>query len=633
MNEDLQKNPNNNSDSLLSPFIRAQARSKIIDSKLKTFDNRFALFRLLSTIALLAIVVNYAQKSNSTTTLLLIILFLIFCLFTSWIHNIIQAKQKKWNAVALSYELSEARSQRDFDFITTQKSPWHDECIVVPKGHVYSSDLDIHTQLYLLLNTCSTKEGSQKLFSMLMEAGIQPEQTQIVIERSKNAQTLSRKTRLLRHFESLRLSESFLQKYFKLYEKKVEGENSELEEKKDSNSIVSISFRIFYAFVSICAWFIILIPAFNNFISTGNTEAFLQPIFLYTGFLLLGTLIFTPITQLATKVAQSSKTLQEIINTLNNNESIAESLQFTFLKKQAKAKIKSLNLLLDLVSLRGNPIFWVTLHIFLPFDALVCLILQLKIKNFSATLKVWENELYEFDVIASFARFASENPNSRFVTLSERKQASDQQIECTHLGHPLIATQKRICNTIKLHKSSPVVLLTGSNMAGKSTFLRTLGTNIVLANIGAPVFATKFIMPPFRLLCAIRIDDSLSEGTSYFYAEVKRLHFILNSLNNSYQNPGFFLIDEIFRGTNNKERYIGSWHIIHALFEKNSFGFISTHDLALTELDKNDSRLINMHFREHIEGLKLAFDYLIKEGPCPTTNALYIMKQHGLPVP
>ncbi|BBH52995.1 MutS-related protein [Fluviispira sanaruensis] len=629
MKEDLHKINDIKYYGKISPFLRAQERSLNYYNKLKTLDNRFALFRLISTITLLAIVVNYAQKSSSTTIFILIILFLSFCLMTSWAHNAIQARQKKWKAIALSYNLSEARLQRDFAFITLHKSPWHDECVKTPAAHVYSSDLDIHTQLYSLLNTCSTQNGSEKLFTLLLDSGIHPEDTNTVIERSNKAQLLKSKTRLLRHFEAMRLNESFLQNYYKLNEKKQENENEESKE----YSIFSNVFRIVYAFVSIFAWFIILLPAFKQFLSSGNTEAFLNPIFLYTGFLILGTLIFTPITNLAAKVSQSSKTIQEIIANLNNNETIADNLNFSFLKKSAKRQIKSLNFLLDIVSLRGNPIFWVTLHIFLPFDALVCLILQFKIKKFITKLELWENELIDFDLIASFARLASENPKSRFLTLLDRKQANDQQIECENIGHPLIATHKRICNSIKLNKNSPVVLLTGSNMAGKSTFLRTLGTNIVLANMGAPVFADKFIFPAFRLLCAIRIDDSLSDGTSYFYAEVKRLHFILNSLDDNNKNPGFFLIDEIFRGTNNKERYIGSWHIIHALFEKNSFGFISTHDLALTELDKNDKRLINMHFREHIEGEALAFDYLIKEGPCPTTNALYIMKQNGLPVP
>jgi DNA mismatch repair ATPase MutS len=169
-------------------------------------------------------------------------------------------------------------------------------------------------------------------------------------------------------------------------------------------------------------------------------------------------------------------------------------------------------------------------------------------------------------------------------------------------------------------------------MAGKSTFLRAFATNILLSNIGAPVCAKQFYVPTMEILCAIRIDDSLSDGTSYFYAEVKRLGDILKRLQNPGEFPAIFFIDEIFKGTNNKERYQGSLKLIEAFLKIGAFGFVSTHDLALTELSAQEPRLRNMHFREHIEGNCLTFDYTLKEGPCPTTNALFIMKMSGLPV-
>jgi DNA mismatch repair ATPase MutS len=121
---------------------------------------------------------------------------------------------------------------------------------------------------------------------------------------------------------------------------------------------------------------------------------------------------------------------------------------------------------------------------------------------------------------------------------------------------------------------------------------------------------------------------------SYFYAEVKRLKSMLITLDECalHEVPAFFLVDEIFRGINNRERYIGSWSVLHALLHTRALGLVSTHDLALTELESRDHRLKNMHFREHIESGALAFDYKIKEGPCPTTNALVIMRREGLPV-
>ncbi len=622
---------------LTTSLENAKKRADYFDKKLKSLDNKFALFRLITIIAFLAILVSLFSKQDPIINLLLIVLFLVYCLLSSWIHNIIQAKQRKWKAYSLSYSLSQSRITRDFNFISSHKSPWHDETIRVPKGHIYSSDLDIHTHLFLLFNTCSTAEGSSNLFKLFMEAGVLPTEKNLSSTRSLKANFLSHKTQLLRRFEALRLDEQFLQKFFKQKEKKQEeAENVGIEinlSSQGNQEKVNFYSRNIYSIISIIAWILILFPALLKFINTPNAEELLQPLFLYAMFLFLGVFIFNSVTENANKVSQSSKSIEEVIKAISKKNIINHALNFSFLEDQSIKKINTLNFLINLISLRGNPIFWVTLHIFFPFDAVICFILQVKLKSIEKNLSIWEQELFEFDLLASFARFRAENPSSRFLTEKDRALASPNFIECTNLGHPLIAENKRVCNSIYLQKTSPVVLLTGSNMAGKSTFLRTLGTNILLSNMGAPVCAEKFIIMPSRLLCAIRIDDSLSDGTSYFYAEVKRLKYILDSLNSSNLTPGLFLIDEIFRGTNNKERFTGSLHIINALFDKNSFGFISTHDLALARIDEKDERLINMHFRERLEENKLVFDYLIKEGACPTTNALFIMKQEGLPVP
>ncbi len=637
MDDNIEKVSIQKSRYLAASLENAKKRADYFDKKLKSLDNKFALFRLITIIAFLAIIVNIFSKHNPIINLLLIIFFLVYCLISSWLHNIIQSKQRKWKSYSLSYSLSLSRIARDFNFISNHKSPWHDETIHVPKGHFYSSDLDIHTHLFLLFNTCSTSQGSSNLFKLFMEAGVLPTEKNLSSIRSSKANLLSHKTQLLRRFEALRLDEQFLQKFFKQKEKKQdEAENvgdeitfSSLGNKEK----VNFYSRNIYSIISVTAWILILLPALLKFINTPNAEELLQPLFLYAMFLFLGVFIFNSVTENANRVSQSSKIIEEVIKAISKKNKMNHALNFSFLEDQSIKKINTLNFLINLISLRGNPIFWVTLHIFFPFDAIICFLLQIKLKSIEKNLLIWEQELYEFDLLASFARFRAENPSSRFLTDKDRALASPNFIECTNLGHPLIAENKRICNSIYLQKASPLVLLTGSNMAGKSTFLRTLGTNILLSNMGAPVCAEKFIVMPSRLLCAIRIDDSLSDGTSYFYAEVKRLKYILDSLESRNLVPGLFLIDEIFRGTNNKERFTGSLHIINALFEKNSFGFISTHDLALARIDEKDNRLINMHFRERLEENKLIFDYLIKEGACPTTNALFIMKQEGLPVP
>jgi len=175
-------------------------------------------------------------------------------------------------------------------------------------------------------------------------------------------------------------------------------------------------------------------------------------------------------------------------------------------------------------------------------------------------------------------------------------------------------------------------MITGSNMSGKSTFLKTLGINLSLAFAGGPVCADHLETSPLRLFACIKVGDSVTDGFSFFYAEVKRLKTLLEELRNEQAFPLFFLIDEIFKGTNNRERLIGSRAYIRALVGQKGFGAISTHDLELTALAEAFPQIHNYHFREEVVDGKMVFDYKIHSGPCPTTNALKIMQLAGLPV-
>jgi len=157
--------------------------------------------------------------------------------------------------------------------------------------------------------------------------------------------------------------------------------------------------------------------------------------------------------------------------------------------------------------------------------------------------------------------------------------------------------------------------------------------NLVLAYAGSVVCAEKLDVGMFRLFSCIRVNDSVVDGISYFYAEVRRLKALLNALQTKNDMPLFFLIDEIFRGTNNRERLIGSKAYIQALAHGHGVGLISTHDLDLVQLADEIPSIRNHHFREHIENGVMVFDYVLREGPCPTTNALMIMHLEGLPVP
>jgi DNA mismatch repair ATPase MutS len=168
-------------------------------------------------------------------------------------------------------------------------------------------------------------------------------------------------------------------------------------------------------------------------------------------------------------------------------------------------------------------------------------------------------------------------------------------------------------------------------MAGKSTFLRTAGINLALCFAGAPVNASSLTTIPFRIFSSINITDSLDNGISHFYAEVKRLRDLLDRLEDKNGTPLFFMVDEIYRGTNNRERLQGSKAFLQKVAGKNGVGLVSTHDLELAQLEDEISELSNWHFAETLDDGKMHFEYKLKPGPCPSTNALKIMEMEGLP--
>lgn len=277
---------------------------------------------------------------------------------------------------------------------------------------------------------------------------------------------------------------------------------------------------------------------------------------------------------------------------------------------------------------KGNPFVWNVIRAFFPIDFYFKLKLN-RLKNLvSNRFKAWFETWYKLEALASLGNFAWLNPSYIFPEITESEQII---FSGKKLGHPLIKKEDKICNDFTFNSDGEIAIITGSNMSGKSTFIRTLGINLSLAYAGSVVNADEFKVSLFNLFTCIKVSDSVIDGISYFYAEVKRLKTLLIEIEKS-KYPVFFLIDEIFRGTNNIERLKGSSSFIKKLADTNSFGAIATHDLELVKLSDEISRVRNYHFKEEIKDGKMVFDYKLNDGPCPTTNALKIMKLEGLPV-
>jgi energy-coupling factor transporter ATP-binding protein EcfA2 len=285
-------------------------------------------------------------------------------------------------------------------------------------------------------------------------------------------------------------------------------------------------------------------------------------------------------------------------------------------------------------TLERNGLVWLLVNLLIPWDFYLALRFNRYRERIAARLPGWLETWFELEALNSLATFAYLHPaytQPELRTTAEDKHAP--AICVRGLGHPLLPDEQKVTNDFSMQEIGEIVIITGSNMAGKSTFLRTLGVNLCLAYSGAPVNATAFSTALFRIFTCIKISDSVTEGYSYFYAEVRRLRALLNALEEPGESmPLFFLIDEIFRGTNNRERRVGSEAYIQALSGKRCLGLLSTHDLELVKLANVLPQVENYHFKEEVIDGQMTFDYILRYGPCPTTNALKIMQMEGLPI-
>ncbi|MFQ3213642.1 MAG: DNA mismatch repair ATPase MutS, partial [Marivirga sp.] len=200
------------------------------------------------------------------------------------------------------------------------------------------------------------------------------------------------------------------------------------------------------------------------------------------------------------------------------------------------------------------------------------------------------------------------------------------------IGHPLIKHDDRVSNNFEMANVGSVSLITGSNMSGKSTFERSLGVNIILAQMGAVCCASELLLSPLQLFTSMRTEDNLSENTSSFYAELKRLKQLVDLTKSAPETPIFYLLDEILKGTNSEDRNKGAESLIKQLMKTNSLGLISTHDLSLAKLTEQLDLFANYSFNSEVKGEEILFDYKLHDGPCHTFNAVPLMRKMGIEI-
>ena len=277
-----------------------------------------------------------------------------------------------------------------------------------------------------------------------------------------------------------------------------------------------------------------------------------------------------------------------------------------------------------------NPLAWLLANVIFPVDIISLHQLTQHRKQLEIQLPIWLDSWYELEGLSSLATFAYLHSTYSWPMFVDD---SESVLEAVAIGHPLLDPETKVHNDFRFAEMGEMALVSGSNMAGKSTFLRTVGINLLLSYSGTVVNADLLHFRPLRLFSCINVSDNITDGYSYFYAEVRRLKALLEAVEKPDKQPVFYLVDEIFRGTNNRERLIGSRYVVSSLVGQRAVGLISTHDLELVTLSDQLTNIRNYHFRDDVLEGKMIFDYTLHDGPSPTTNALQIMRLEGLTVP
>lgn len=289
--------------------------------------------------------------------------------------------------------------------------------------------------------------------------------------------------------------------------------------------------------------------------------------------------------------------------------------------KKASQIFKELSKALDALDNRNNFLWAIFGNGFFLADIKNSHHIETWIKAYADKVEDWFEVVSFFDAYNSLGNFAFNHPDFVYPEIED-----SSVIKAEQLGHPLLKKEKRVDSNVTINKEQ-FFIVTGANMAGKSTFLRTVSLHIVMANVGLPVCATSSSYSPVKLITSMRTTDSLTDDSSYFFSELKRLKYIVEAIQTE---PYFIVLDEILKGTNSTDKAIGSKKFVEKLVASHATGIIATHDLSLCEIEKELDEVKNYYFDAEIVNDELYFDYKLKEGICKNMNASFLLKKMNI---
>ena len=485
----------------------------------------------------------------------------------------------------------------------------------INKEHFFIADLDIfgNRSVFQLLNRTSTYTGRIKLAEWLTKPFLNKEE---ILERQQAVKCLSTKLEWSQQFIATGISD-----------KETELDRDIIHQWLQEE----ISFSsLFLKFAAIALPAMTILALTLQLFHLIGSELFTVLFFLQL--IIVGSQL-KKINRVHNQLSRKLNTVEKyasLIQLIENEKLDAEKLnqlkqKLTGSELGASLAIKRLKKLVDTLDARLNLIVAVVLNGTLLFDINVMQRIEKWKTRHKTDFLTWIDVIGEFDAFISLGIAAHNNPDYTYPEV----ETQGFMIQAQHTGHPLINKSKLVKNNYELTGLSKIDLLTGANMAGKSTFLRTIGVNLTLAMIGLPLCAGKFKFTPIRLFTSLRTIDSLQENESFFYAELKRLQLLMKEYEKGERV--FFLLDEILKGTNSKDQHSGSEALIKKIVHLKGAGIVATHDVELSKLaNELPDHIRNLCFEINISGDKLLFDYTLKEGVCATMNASFLMKQMGI---
>ena len=517
-------------------------------------------------------------------------------------HSDLKYKRNKIDELVKLNETELEVLNRNFSHLATGKEfEDHD--------HPFSQDIDLfgNGSFFQYLNRTSLKDGKRKLANILTENSISQ-----IPEKQEAIKELAEKANWRQEFSAVA----------KLVKTETNSSNVLAWLASYKTFVPNFMFWISWGFTAIS---ILLVAAY-----------YLQSIngwFVFAWFLVgwgITGIYVKKINDLSNNVGKVQDTFHQyyqllgMIETVNFQSEILRAQQSNVKSEEKKASkiLKSFSKAIDALDQRNNAIFIAIGNGFLLWDLRQSVRLEKWILAHHKNVKSWFEVIEFIDAYNSLGNFAFNHAHYSFPEIHTDKSI----IKAEKLGHPLLNPDKRIDNDMLL-ENEHFMIITGANMAGKSTFLRTVSLHIFMANIGLPVCAEKSEYTPIKLITSMRTTDSLSDDESYFFSELKRLQYIVNEIQ---EDKYFIILDEILKGTNSTDKAIGSRKFIQKLVKSKSTGIIATHDLSLCEVADELKEVENHYFDAEIVNDELFFDYKFKEGICQNMNASFLLKKMNI---